>query len=293
VRRPAVPSTWALLLVGVVAVSFAGVLIRVADAPALALAFWRSFGGAVALVPAAARADVRPTAGERRALGLGGLLLALHFALFIGAFSFTSVAGAVLLVATSPLFVGLGAWLLLGQRPGRRTWAGIALAAAGTAVVGLLGTGGAPGSDPLLGTAMGLGGSVAASGYLLVGQRARTRLPVSVYGAWVYGAAAAVLLLAALVGGQPLVGFDAATWWAVAGLVVGPQLLGHTIFNEVLGRLPATTVAVVVLSEPVGAAVLALLLLGEAIPPGTAAGAPLVLAGVYLAGGGGGGGGTG
>ncbi len=273
-----------LLVLGVVAVSFAAILIRVADAPALALAFWRSLAGALVLAPFALRSTDVVDARQRRDLVLSGVFLAVHFAVFIGAFALTSVASAGVVVATSPVLVGWGAWLWLGQAPSRRTWAGIGLAVAGAVVVGVGDAGsGGTGSNPLLGDLMALGGAVAVSGYLLIGQRSRQRLGVATYGMWVYGTAAAVLAVTSLVAGSALVGFDAVTWWAILGLIVGPQLLGHTIFNQVLNVVPATTVAVVVLSEPVGASLLALLLLAEVPPPLLAVGGPLILAGVYLA----------
>lgn len=272
-----------LLVVGVVAVSFAGVLIRVASAPALALAFWRSFGGALALTPAALRDTSVPTAQERRRMLLSGVCLAVHFALFIGAFAFASIATVVVLVATSPVWVGIGSWLFLGTPPSPRTWIGIAVAAVGAVVVGLAEAGGDVGSDPLLGALMAVGGAIAVSAYLIIGQRTRARLSVATYGAWVYGTAAAVLLLLSVTSGSPLFGFDATTWWAIAGLTIGPQLLGHTVFNLILDRVPATTVAVVVLSEPVGAGLLALLLLAEVPPPLMVPGGVLILLGVYLA----------
>lgn len=273
-----------LLVLGVVAVSFAAILIRVAAAPALALAFWRSFGGSMALLPFAARADVRPGPVERRTLMVSGMFLAVHFALFIGAFSYTSVASAVVFTTTAPLWVGLGSWLFLGEPPTRRTWAGMAVAMAGAVVVALGDAGeGAVGSNPLLGDAMAMAGAVMVSGYLLIGQRSRQQLAVTTYGAWVYGTAAVVLLVASLVIGSPLTGFDTVTWLAIAGLIIGPQLLGHTVFNQVMGVVPATVVAVVVLTEPIASGLLAFWLLDEVPPLLLGLGAPLILAGVFLA----------
>ncbi len=273
-----------LLLVGVVAVSFAAVLVRAADAPALALAFWRCAGGAAALLPLAwphrglvRRQQVGP-------LVVSGALLALHFALWIGSLSYTTVASSVVFAAMAPLFAGLGSALFLRRPPSGRTWLGIVVATVGAVVIGLADTAVTDTAPrPLLGNLMALGAAVAIAGYLLIGQTARERLPVTVYGSWVYGTAAVVLAVWALLAGDPLAGFDAATWWAILGLVVGPQLLGHTVFNQLLSALSATTVAVVILAEPVGAGVLAFVLLGEAPAPVMAVGGPLILAGVYLA----------
>jgi drug/metabolite transporter (DMT)-like permease len=125
--RPAVVGG---LLVGIVAVSASAILARYAmgeapevltaapgAAPALAVAFWRTAGGAVALAPLAVRAETRGAGSasrrDHRLLALSGLALALHFALFQGSLALTTVASAVTLATMSPIFVALGSrWLL-------------------------------------------------------------------------------------------------------------------------------------------------------------------------------------
>lgn len=286
------PLVVAGLTVGVLAVSSSAVLIRLADAPALAIAFWRCALGACLLAPFAvrgARALGRLHRREVLQLLVAGALLALHFALFISALDYTTVASSVLFVALSPLFVGLGSAVLLGEPPSSRTWRGIALAGVGALVVGVGGLGEQASAQgrSLFGDGLALGGAVAVAGYLLVGRAARRRLPALAYSTAVYAVAAVLLLPAALLAGAPLgvstPGYPTATWVAIAALVIGPQLLGHTVFNTLLSTVSATVVAVAVLAEPVGASVLAFLVLGEA--PGWVflAGAPIVLAGVWLA----------
>jgi drug/metabolite transporter (DMT)-like permease len=277
----------AALVVGVLAVSSSAVLVRVADAPALALSFWRCALGALALAPFALRARRRAAPLERaqwRQLAGAGVALAVHFALFISSLSFTSVASSTLLVTMSPLFVGAGAALLLAEPPPRRTWAGMGLAMGGAVVVALADVAGTRlDGRALLGDALAFAGAIAVAGYLLVGRVARRRLPVSVYAGAVYGIAAAVLAVASLASGAALSGFDRMTWLAIAGLVVGPQLLGHTVFNTLLSSVSATVVAVVVIAEPLGATLLAWWLLDEGPTAAFWLGAPLLLAGVYLA----------
>lgn len=281
------PVVAAGLAVGVVAVSTAAILIRVADAPALALAFYRCAGGAVALAPFAVRSrrragGTRPLPG--RLLAASGVFLALHFALWITSLSYTTVASAVVLVTMGSLFVAAGATVFLSEPASRRTWLGMAVAIAGAIGVTIADVGGvALGGRALLGNALAFAGAVMVAGYFLIGRSVRPRVPVAVYGAAVYGVAALTLLGACLVSGTSLAGYTPATWLAIAGLVVGPQLLGHTVFNTLLSTVSATVVAGVVLAEPVGATALAWLLLGELPARGFWFAAPLILAGVYLA----------
>lgn len=273
------------LVIGVLAVSTSSILIRVADAPPLALSFWRCALGAVALAPFALRA--RRAAGpldngQRRQLGAAGLFLAAHFAAFITSLSLTTVASAAVLVTTAPLFVGIGAALFLHEPPTRKTWTGIALAIVGAAGIAVADFDGFAGRDVLVGDALAFAGAALVAGYLLIGRVARQRLPVSRYAATVYGVAAVALLVASLATGSQLSGYTTGTWLAIAGLVIGPQLLGHTIFNSLLVAVPATVIAVVVLAEPVGSTILALLLLDEAPAPGFWLAAPLLAAGVWF-----------
>ena len=158
-----------LAVVGVLAVSCSAILVRVAVAPALAIAWWRCAGGTVALLPFAARAGVRPTARQRRSLIVAGACLALHFALFIGSLRFTTVASAVVLTATVPVWAGIGSALFLHQPPSRRTWSGIGLALVGAIVVGLADAGSAAAQaapNPLLGDVMAVACAVAVTGLL-------------------------------------------------------------------------------------------------------------------------------
>jgi drug/metabolite transporter (DMT)-like permease len=289
------------LVVGAIAVSTSAILARIAmgdepavaaatdgAAPALAVAFWRVALGALALAPLALRAqrrhDVRLSARRHRQLAASGAVLGLHFALFQGSLALTTVASAVTLATMSPIFVALGGWWLLREPTDRRTWIGMGITILGAVTIGLADlTAVDLGARALVGDAMAFGSALAVTGYLLLGRVARRDVPGATYSSIVFGWAALTLLPVCLLAGAPLGGYELATWAAIAGIVVGPQLLGHTVFNALLSTVPATVVSIVVLSEPVGAGVLAWFVLGEAPAGWFLVGAPLVLTGVAVA----------
>lgn len=270
---------------GIVAVSTAATLIRVADAPALAIAAYRMVFASLVAVPGALLVTRGRPGVERRddrlRLALSGALLAAHFALWIASLERTTVASSVVLVTTSPLWVGLAAPFVLGERVSRHLYAGIGLAFVGAAVIG----GGdlVLGEDALVGDLMALGGAIAAAAYFLIGRNVRPRVSLLVYVAWVYGIAALVLVCASLVTATPMTGFDPRTWMAMALLGLVPQILGHSSFNWALRRLSATFVAGAVLGEAVGSTLLAWAILGEAPPATAIVGGAMVLAGLVVA----------
>jgi len=273
----------------VVAMAWAAPLIRLTDAPPLAVAAWRLTFASLLLTPAFLRT---PWLAEWRAIPvsdrvtawLAGVALALHFATWITSLRLTSVAASGVLVALSPVFAwGISA-VWLGERPGPRQAAGILLAIAGAAVIAL-GDARTGAGKALLGDALALAGAVFGGAYFVVGRRLRRSLSLASYVTPVYGLAAAILLLWAGVRGEAFVAYPRSAWLVFALLALGPMLVGHTGLNYALRYLPAYLVNVAALGEPVGATLIAWSLPAIAEPPGipALAGGALCLAGIALA----------
>jgi drug/metabolite transporter (DMT)-like permease len=273
-----------LLVLGVVAVSFSAVLVREADAPALTVAFYRNAMAAVVLVPLAFarhREEIRSLRRKQIAAGvLSGVFLAAHFATWIDSLSYTTVAASSVLVVTQPIWIGLmGKFWGEGLR--RAALGGVALAFLGTLVVFGGDVGGS--ARELLGDALALIGAVFAAAYFVAGREVRREMSVVTYVSIVYTVCAVVLFVAAAATGSALTGFDAKTWWMFVLLTIGPQIGGHTVFNYLLGHLEAAVVAIAIMAEPVGAILLAMVLLNEQPPAASVVGGALILAGVFLA----------
>ncbi len=294
---------WSGLLLGVLVVSSAALLIREAQAAGaggVAIASGRLGIAAACLVPLVAwkagrGAAAHPLDLTLRDVGIAvgaGILLALHFVAWISSLALTSVASSVALVTTNPIWVALGAWALLGERPPVRQWMGIGLAFAGALVIlagdGL--TGGGPSlvatnqsATALRGDALAVAGAVTISGYLLIGRGLARRLPMLTYLFLVYGAAAVVLLTWAVVIGQaPWALPQSAIPWVVL-LALGPQLLGHTAINLALRQLSPGFVALAILGEPIGSALLAWAIYGEQIGIWQTIGFVFLVAGIAVA----------
>jgi drug/metabolite transporter (DMT)-like permease len=281
---------FAVLAVGVVAVSTSSILVRYAQAETvtpLAIAALRLLFAALLLTPFAAIGKREELARlTRRDLLLGvlaGLLLAVHFASWITSLYYTSIASSVALATTNPLWIAVASWLIFDERPGWRLLVGIGAALLGTLCIFATGPGAASHApNPLLGNALALGSAVAISGYLLIGRRLRARLSLLPYVWVVYGSAALALVAAGMASGQPLAGLSGMTYFLILLMALGPQLLGHTAFNWALQRLAPAVIALAILGEPVGSALLAWLLFGEILSPLQLTGFALVLAGIYV-----------
>jgi drug/metabolite transporter (DMT)-like permease len=291
VNRPALP--YLVLAGGVLVVSTASILIRLAQAegmPSLTIAAMRLGLAALILLPVAwphLRSDLPRLAGNHLRLALiSGACLAVHFWSWITSLAYTSVASSTVLVTTNPVWVGLASLLLLRERLSAASIVGILLSIVGTGLIFAGDTqinAAAQHAAPGIGNGLALVGAVSASAYLLIGRGLRSRLSLLSYVWLAYATAAFLLWIAVAVSGTAALGYSGFAYVAVVALAIGPQLLGHTAFNWSLRHLSATFVALSILGEPVGSAVLAYFIFGEKLASLQLAGFVLILSGIFVA----------
>ena len=282
------PSGWLLSLlvgVGMVAISCASLLIRLAEAPALTIATYRVTLATLMIAPYLVVRELPAPRPWPRHLLLptiaSGIFLALHFVFWIHSLQMTSVASSVILVSTTPFFVAVFSLLWLRERLHRLLWIGIVCTVAGSVIIA--GMDRHFSNESLRGDLLALLGALMAGGYLLTGRLVRRHLDLTRYIFASYGTAAAALLVACRVTHTPLTGFSNSTYLFLGLLALVPQLIGHTTFNWTLGFLTPSLVAVLILGEPLGASLLAYLFLGEHVSVNKFLGLCVVALGIVLA----------
>ncbi len=269
-----------LLAVAISGVSFSAPLVAATAAPALAIAFWRNAMAVGALSPFVllrGRGELRRMGRRAVLLSMAaGVILALHFGLWLPSLSMTSVASSTALVTTTPIWTTLILRLRGRHQPGL-VWAGAALAFAGVLMVS--GVDLSMSTRALEGDALALAGGIAAAGYVLIGSEVRRTVSTAAYTFVCYTTTAVVLLVVCLVSGASLGGgYSGQTWLKLAALTVAAQLLGHSLINRVVRGLGPSVTSTAILLETPGAALVAALWLGQ-LPPVAAYPALLVILG--------------
>jgi drug/metabolite transporter (DMT)-like permease len=258
---------------GAVVLSFEGALVQLLDLSQWTILLCRGpLMAAGFLVIFALGGPAGGFAAGLRAVGAWGLAAAALFAsdnlLFIVALRTTSVANTLLILSTVPVWAALLGWLLLGEGVAAGTWAVIAVAFAGLAVI----VSGSLGHGSLTGDLAALGAAVSIAGTLVIIRRARgvAMLPAMALGTLVAGLAAAPLADLGTVGAR-----DAALL-ALLGLVIAPVAFACISYGP--RYLPAHEVGLLMLLETVLGPLWAWLLLGRAPAPRTLAGGAVILA---------------
>lgn len=276
------PRTLGLLGIGVLAVSMSGPLMASLVVPALVISMWRNAFATVAVAPFAyaARAELR--ALSRRQVGLivlAGVGLAAHFGFWVTSLTMTSVASSTAIVCLQVV------WVVLWDRTQGIRLPGLAILGIVVAFGGALVVTGVDFSisdRALVGDLFALIGSIAVAVYTVIGGRVRQTVSTSAYTFLVYGTASVVLLIAAVVARQQLVGFAPKQWALIIVVTLTAQLMGHSLFNHLLDRISPMVVSLALLLEIPGAALIAGFFLDQVPSAGAYVGLVLILVGMAV-----------
>jgi drug/metabolite transporter (DMT)-like permease len=274
------------LVLGGIGLGCSPILVRVSELGPIATAFWRS---AFALIPlAAAFATSRDAATrvlpgrwrEHAIAALPGVLLAGDLITWHISIHLTSVTNSTLLANMAPVVVTLVTWVFLRRPPRRAFVFGLALSIAGVFV---LNSGSSRAGSHWRGDAVALGAACFYAGYFVLLARARRIFSTGVVMLWSTIAAAACILPVALVFEPAFVPTMLAGWAVVVALGWIVHAGGQGLVAFSMAWLPATFSSLTLLIQPVVAAILASLFLGEPLTVVQAAGGSIVIAGIVLA----------
>jgi drug/metabolite transporter (DMT)-like permease len=277
-RHPPLPA-YAAIAFGIVCIGFSAIFTKWAALPGPVSAFYRVAIAAAVLLPwRAAKRSALPAWYDLLLIGAGGVFFALDLALWNTSLLLTSATNAALLANLAPVWVGLGALAFVREQLARGFWLGLAAAMAGMAV--LVGVESLRHMSLARGDLLAVGSSFLYAGYLLTTQRARSRVDTLTFMTVSTFVSAVVLFHVSLFFGQPLDGFTARAWWALAGLALVSHLGGWLALNYALGHLRAAPVSVSLLGQAVVTALLAIPLLGEGLAAHQIVGGVMVLGGI-------------
>ena len=272
------------VLVGVFAVSFSALFVRLTTAPALMIATYRLLFTFLLLSPYALlryRTELITISWQQRALAAGsGLCLALHLVTWFISLRYTSVASSVVLVTTQPIFVVIGSWIFFRERVSRLAMLGVTLALGGSFIIGAADF--QIGKEAFLGDLLALAAAVFVSGYLLIGRRLRGNVSLPVYTFYTYGSSALALVITSVATSTPFAPYPARDWILFLALAIVCTVIGHTVFNWVLRYVQASVVSVSVLGEPLGAILWASLFLREYPTLRQTIGACFIFGGLFI-----------
>lgn len=281
--RPPWPA-WAgpaMLIAGAIAIGFAPIGLRLSAFEPQATGFWR-FAFALPLIALVIKAQGGRIGRPSPMALLAGTFFGLDIAFWHASLVMTSVANATFLVNLGNAAVGLVAWVVLRERPARIWLVALAMALTGAFMLsrGAANAGGAALSGDLL----AMVAAVMVGLYLFFAKLARRESGAMPVLFWSTATTLAVSAIACGVRGETLIPPDVSWFTWPLALAIVAHVIGQGLIIAGVGATPAALAGLLLLIQPVAAALAAWPLFGEALTTMQLAGCALVLVGVWLAG---------
>jgi drug/metabolite transporter (DMT)-like permease len=218
--------------------------------------------------------------GELLLLGIYGVIANQLF--FVLGLAWTSVAHAAVIMTLMPILVLLLAAFLGQERITARKVLGMTIAAAGVGVLQLERKSGS--GATLLGDFCTFLCGISLAVFTVRSKQLMKRFGSLMINSVAYiGGSLAIAPLTIWLSLRYGAGrASAATWWSVAYMAVFSSVLAYFIYNYALTYMPASRASAISYLQPLGATLLAVLLLGEPVTTALAIGGILVLTGVYV-----------
>lgn len=272
-----------LYIIGIIAISFSSIFVRWSAAEVSVIAMYRLYLTNLLMLPLIwkyRKELFSLTPKQWGGLVLSGILLGLHFLLWMSSLRLTTVASSTVILTLEPILVMIGSFFLFGAKINRAMLAGMILALIGSIAIG-------SGDFKLSGTALhgdilSLLGTVAVAGHMLVGKQLVSTMSSFVYNFLVFFIAATTLAGYNAVQGFAFTGYAPKEWGIFLLLAIVPTLFGHYLFNWLMKFISAASVSMAVLGEPVFASLLAWLLLKESMTGIQLVAGVAILCGVWI-----------
>ena len=271
-----------IVVMAALAASFSAIFVRLIDAPAMAIGFYRlSFSlpfFAVAVLVWNRKELFSVSRKDLAVCMLSGVFLAFHFFTWFTSLSYTTIASAVVLCATHPIIILTITTLIFKEKTSRKAIIGVMLALVGAAIIS--------GGDysfsgrAIIGDVLALFGALFMALYFLAGRKMRKKLNATVYIFLVFGACWLTFGIGMLATSTPFLSYSASDFAYMFAVAMICQIGAHAVFNWSLGYVSPLYISTIETGEAIGATILAALIFAEIPTPWQLVGGIVTISGL-------------
>lgn len=280
------------LAIGMISFGFAPIFVKLKPdfVSPITLAAYRTVFAALLLFPFwlwRERLSIsKLTRQQLKLMAISGMLLGLHFVLFISSLSYTSVASSAVLVTIHPVIIIVVEKFLFKRHYPISTWIGVLVAFLGVVWLSWLDASAeSVFPNAALGNLLAFSAAMVFVVYFFLGERVRKNHDFTwlgyVFPLYLFAAITCVIFVLFSVPEQGFV-LDSTFLWVALALAIGPQIMGHGSLNYAVKYIQPTLLSSLILFEPAISALMAVWFFGEIPSVFQISAMTIIMAGISL-----------
>ena len=280
-----------MLFISIISVSISAIIIVTIDAPPLSIAFYRMLFTTLIILTLIILnkkyiLELKKISKKTfLSMIIIGLILAVHFALWITSLKLTSIARSVILVSVHPIIVGPVSHYFFKEKLSIINLIGILLSIFGVIILvygnyGFLSLT----IDSIEGNILAFLGGIAAGLYILGGRKTRKKISIIPYVFIVYSSSTIALFIICIIFNSQLYNLNIIDYQLILLMAIVSGIFGHTVYNWVLKYIRTSIVSVALLGEPLASTVFAIIIpwINQVPSIYTIFGGVIILSGIYM-----------
>jgi len=280
-----------MLFISIISVSISAIIIVTIDAPPLSIAFYRMLFTTLIILTLIILnkkyiLELKKISKKTfLSMIIIGLILAVHFALWITSLKLTSIASSVILVSVHPIIVGPVSHYFFKEKLSIINLIGILLSIFGVIILvygnyGFLSLT----IDSIEGNILAFLGGIAAGLYILGGRKTRKKISIIPYVFIVYSSSTIALFIICIIFNSQLYNLNIIDYQLILLMAIVSGIFGHTVYNWVLKYIRTSIVSVALLGEPLASTVFAIIIpwINQVPSIYTIFGGVIILSGIYM-----------
>jgi drug/metabolite transporter (DMT)-like permease len=270
------------LIIGIISISIFPVLVKWAPVSGITSAFYRMFLGLVFLLPYLffTKKFTIPEKALWLPIFLCGIIFATDIAVWNMSIHYSNATQATLLTNLSPVWVGIGTFFFLPDKPKPRFWIGTLVALAGMVI--LIGIDAFTEMRFDKGFMLAILSGILYASYMLISKTVLNKLDIISFMAISMAVSSIYLFTICIFMHEPLSNFQPTIWgvFVIQGLIC--QLLGWLTISYAVKKMDAKRVSLSLLSQAVVTGLLAWAFIGEKITSQMIIGGIVILIGIAI-----------
>lgn len=257
------------LIIGVIMLSTSAIFVKIAQAPSSIIAFYRLLitfiiTFSIIICDKNKINELKSLNKKEILLGLSsGIFLSFHYLFWFESLNYTSVTSSTVIATMQPIFSVIGSYFFFREKYSKKSIIFIFISILGSGIIGFSDS--QLKNQELYGDILAFISAIIMTFYFFIGQHLRKKISVVSYSTLGYFTSTIILFIYSISKSYSFTNYNFETIISFILIAIISTIFGQMVLNWLLKWFNATTISMGVLTEPIFATILSIIILNDKI----------------------------